>query len=268
MNGIVIAIIVVALIGLVCGIMLSVASKVMAVPVDERFGPVRDCLPGANCGACGYAGCDSYANALLEDPTIGANLCVPGGAAAAQGIAEVLGIDAGDVVPMVANVSCGGDCNQSGDKYVWQGDGTCKGVKMMFGGKNICPFGCLGYGDCMKICPQNAIRIVDGIARVDMRQCIGCGLCFKTCPMSIIRMIPREAKVTIECSNKTKGKVAMSVCQVSCIACGKCVRGCPEGAIELKDNLPVIDYTKCVGCRKCAEECPRKCIEVVRGGVI
>ncbi len=268
MNGVVIAIIVVALIGLICGIMLSVASKLMAVPVDERFEPVRECLPGANCGACGFAGCDAYANALLEDPSIGANKCVPGGAAAANGIAAVLGIDAGEVIPMVANVGCGGDCNNSGEKYLWQGDRTCKGVKMMFGGKNICPFGCLGYGDCVEVCPQNAISIIDGISRIDMERCVGCGMCFKECPMGIIKMIPKDAKVTIECSNKTKGKVAMSVCKVSCIGCGKCARGCPVGAIEMVNDLPVIDYEKCVGCRKCASECPRKCIEIVRGGII
>ena len=268
MNSIVIAIIVVALIGLVCGIILAIASKLLAVPEDERFGPVRDCLPGANCGACGFAGCDAYANALLEDPSIGANKCVPGGADAANGIAKVLGIDAGEVVPMFANVGCGGNCNNSGDKYLWQGVRTCKGVKMMFGGKNVCSFGCLGYGDCAGVCAQKAISIIDGIARVDIERCVGCGLCFKACPMKIINMVPKTAKVTVECSNKTKGKVAMSVCKVSCIACGKCARSCEAGAITMVDNLPVIDYTKCVGCRKCAEDCPRKCIEIVRGGIV
>lgn len=268
MNGVVIAIIVVAVIGLVCGIMLSVASKLLAVPVDERFDEVRECLPGANCGACGYAGCDDYTNALLADPSIGANKCVPGGAAAAEGIAKVLGIDAGSVVPMVANVSCAGNCNNSGDKYHWQGEATCRGVKMMFGGKNVCPYGCLGYGDCAAVCPQGAITITDGISRIDMDKCVGCGLCFKECPMSIIKMIPKAAKVAVECSNKTKGKVAMNVCKVSCIACGKCARSCPVQAIEMVDNLPVIDYEKCVGCRKCANDCPRKSIEIITDGKI
>ncbi len=268
MNEILIAVIIVALIGLVCGVILAVASKFLAVPTDERVDKVRECLPGANCGACGYAGCDAYASAVVEDPSIGANKCVPGGAATANGIAAILGIDAGEVIPMVANVQCGGNCNNTGDKYLWQGENSCKGVKMMFGGNNICPFGCLGFGDCVDVCEQKAIRIIDGISRIDMDRCIGCGMCFKACPMNIIKMIPRAAKVTVECSNHTKGKVAMSVCKVSCIACGKCERGCEAGAITMVDNLPVIDYAKCTGCRKCAEECPRKCIEIIRGGVI
>lgn len=263
MNGIIIAIVVVALIGLICGVMLSVASKLMAVPVDERFDEVRNCLPGANCGACGYAGCDAYANALLEDPSIGANKCVPGGASAAQGIAAVLGIDAGEVVPMVAKVACEGTCSNTTDKYVWQGNASCKGVKMMFGGKNTCSFGCLGYGDCVDVCPQNAIDLFDGVSRIDKDMCVGCGLCSKTCPMGIINMIPKTAKVAIDCSNKTKGKSAMTVCKVSCIGCGKCARSCPVGAITMENDLPVIDYSKCVGCKKCANDCPRKCIETI-----
>lgn len=268
MNGVIIAIVVVTLIGLVCGVVLSIASKLMAVPTDEHIQMVRECLPGANCGACGFAGCDAYAEAVAKDPSIGANKCVPGGADTAKAIGAVLGIDAGDVVPMVANVACGGNCNNSGDKYIWEGAATCKSVKMLFGGKNICSFGCLGYGDCAKACPEKAISIIDGISRIDMNRCVGCGLCFKTCPMNIIHMIPRDARVTVECSNKTRGKVAMSVCKVSCIACGKCAKNCPVNAIEMVDDLPVIDYGKCIGCRKCATDCPRKSIEIIMGGVI
>ena len=64
MNIIVLAIVSVAVIALVCSVMLVIASNVMAVKEDPLFPAVRECLPGANCGACGYAGCDGYAKAL------------------------------------------------------------------------------------------------------------------------------------------------------------------------------------------------------------
>ena len=81
---VIIAVIVLAIIALICGVMLTVASKFMAVEVDEMLPKVRECLPGANCGACGFAGCDGYAAALVEDPDLSITLCVPGGSGAAQ----------------------------------------------------------------------------------------------------------------------------------------------------------------------------------------
>ncbi len=260
MNEIIIAIVVVVVIGLLCGVMLSVASKLMFVPVDEKFNEIRACLPGANCGACGYAGCDSYANALVEDPTIPANKCIPGGADAVAGISAVLGVEAGSVEAVVARLRCNGNCNNTETKALWQGKETCAGNKLLFGGRNKCAYGCIGFGDCVSVCSQNAIDLYNGISYIDSDLCIGCGMCQKACPMGIIDMIPKSAAVAIECSNKDKGKDAMSVCKVSCISCGKCARMCEEKAIEMVNGLPVIDYSKCVQCGKCAEGCPRKCI--------
>ena len=64
MNPVLIAALVLGGVGLVCAVLLVVASKFMAVPVDERFPKIRECLPGANCGGCGYAGCAGYAAAI------------------------------------------------------------------------------------------------------------------------------------------------------------------------------------------------------------
>ena len=58
------AVLVVAGVGLICGIVIAVASCLMGVQEDEKSKALRDCLPGANCGACGYPGCDGYAKAL------------------------------------------------------------------------------------------------------------------------------------------------------------------------------------------------------------
>ena len=66
MNPILMAVILVVVIAIICSVMLVIASTVMAVPEDPKFPAIRECLPGANCGACGYAGCDGYAKALAS----------------------------------------------------------------------------------------------------------------------------------------------------------------------------------------------------------
>ena len=95
MSPIITAVVVVAGIGVVCAVLLSVASKLMAVQVDERIPKVRECLPGANCGGCGYPGCDGYAAAIVEDESTPINLCAPGGPATAEAIGQVLGREVG-----------------------------------------------------------------------------------------------------------------------------------------------------------------------------
>ena len=121
MDGIIIAIISVTAIGIICAIMLAVASKVMEVKEDERFPLIRECLPGANCGACGYAGCDGYAHALIEDEGVKTNLCVPGADGVAKKLSEVLGVDFEDVVEQVAVIKCKGDCTVTSEKMDYQG---------------------------------------------------------------------------------------------------------------------------------------------------
>ena len=67
MNPIVFAIVVVVVLGLAGGVILVLASKFMAVYEDPRIAQVAECLAGANCGGCGYAGCADYAKAIVED---------------------------------------------------------------------------------------------------------------------------------------------------------------------------------------------------------
>lgn len=69
--------------GIVFGVLLTVISKVFAVKVDERAQKITETLPGANCGACGYAGCADYADAIVNKGA-SMNACLPGGAAAAS----------------------------------------------------------------------------------------------------------------------------------------------------------------------------------------
>ena len=248
-------ILVVCIIGLICGVGLSVASSVMAVKEDERFPAIRDCLPGANCGACGFTGCDGYAKALLQ-PGTKTNLCVPGGAEAAKKLAAVLDVEAEETVRNVAVVKCSGTCDVTQPKAEYRGIHTCSAAKLLFGGPGSCTYGCIGYGDCVAVCPQKAISIDRGVAFVDAASCIGCGLCAKQCPQSVIALVPETAKSVVACSNRDKGAMTRKACSIGCIGCMKCAKNCEADAITVSGNLAAIDYAKCTGCGKCAEVCP------------
>lgn len=262
-NDILTAVIPVVIIGIICGAVLVIASKLMAVKEDERFPKIRECLPGANCGACGFAGCDGYAKALCEQEGLATNLCVPGADAVSKQLSEIMGVEFEDVIEQVAVVHCAGDCEKTQDKYEYSGLQSCAAAKLLYGGKGSCTYGCLGLGDCAGVCPQNAITVKNGVAVVDPKECIGCGLCTKTCPQKIISLVADVEKVVVTCSNKDKGAVTRKVCSNGCIGCKKCERVCPLGAIKVVDNCAVIDYEKCTDCPDfgvCAKNCTTGCI--------
>ena len=252
------AVIPVVIIGIICAAVLVTASKLMAVKENEKIPVIRECLPGANCGACGFAGCDGYAKALAETEGTATNLCVPGGDAVSKRISEILGVEYADVVEKVATIHCGGDCSYTQDRVEYSGINSCAAAKLIFGSKGECPYGCMGLGDCASVCPNNAICIENGIAHVDTRACIGCGLCAKTCPNHLITLMDDVERVVVMCSNKDKGAVTRKACKNGCIGCKKCEKVCPLGAIKVTDNLAVIDYEKCTDCPDfgiCAREC-------------
>ena len=248
--------------GALCAVLLTLASVYFGVEEDERATEIRECLPGANCGACGFSGCEGYAKALSEGITDKANLCIPGGDGTAKEIAAILGIEAGEVVEQVAYVACNGSCHPEERKYIYSGPQTCKAANMNYAGDRFCTFACLGYGDCAKVCPRDAIAITErGIAEIDPKKCIGCGLCERTCPNGIIHLVKDTTRVVVKCSNKNKGADVRKICKSGCIGCMKCEKNCPTGAITVKDNLAVIDYEKCTACGLCVEICPVHCLE-------
>ncbi|MCL2392323.1 MAG: RnfABCDGE type electron transport complex subunit B [Oscillospiraceae bacterium] len=259
MNTIIIAIVSVTVIGLVCSVLLSVVSKLMHVEVDERVILVRSLLPGANCGACGYSGCDRYAAALVEGAAQ-PNICTPGGADLAKQLSSIMGLEDGGVVRRMAMVHCLGDTETKRAKMEYTGMNTCRAVKLHFGGQNACAFGCVGFGDCLKVCPSDAICIEKGLAHIRPRQCSGCGLCVKACPYDLISVENASVAVAVLCKNTEKGAVLKDKCQVGCIGCMKCVKECPADAIQANDFLAVIDYAQCTGCGKCVSVCVKKCI--------
>ncbi len=261
---ILIAVVIVSVIGIIIGIGLSVASSFFAVPKDETEEKIRECLPGANCGACGFSGCDGYAAAIAKGETDNISLCAPGGNDTAQNIAEITGKAAEDVLPVAAVVRCNGNCNNAPLKLEYEGIKTCKAASMMFGGQKTCIHGCLGYGDCLSSCDNGAISICDGVARIDVSKCGACAKCVKACPKGLIDILPVNKKQAIVmCRNSEKGAVAQKACTVSCIGCGKCAKVCPENAITVENFLARVDASKCSGCGVCVGSCPKKCIELV-----
>jgi electron transport complex protein RnfB len=241
------------------GIVLAYASKKFAVEVDPKVTEVREVLPGANCGACGYPGCDGLADAVArgEAPV---NACPVGGAELAAKLAVIMGVEAGSVERQVARVICCGDNKNANEKYEYQGIEDCKAAEMLAGGSKSCRYGCTGLGTCVRECPFDAIHIVNGIAVVDEDKCTACKKCIAVCPKGIIELVPVSKKVRVLCKNLEKGKATMQTCKVGCIACQKCVKACKFDAIHVENNLARIDYDKCVNCMMCAEVCPTKTI--------
>jgi len=248
-------VLIVTLIGLVLGLGLALASKFMAVPTDEKEAQIRECLPGANCGACGYTGCDGYATAIANGESQ-PDKCAPGGENTAKALSKILGVEIA-AAPKVAFVACQ---KNSKEKYEYTGKPSCLSASLIHGGPLECQFGCIGLGDCVAACAFNAIGIQDGKVVVCEDLCSGCGSCAAVCPKSIIKIVPKAQKTRVLCSNCHKGPNVVKVCTTSCIACGMCVKACENDAITLENNVAVINYEKCTNCGKCKDACKRKAI--------
>lgn len=247
--------------GLLLGLILGYANDKFKVEVDERIPQVREALPGANCGGCGYAGCDAYAEAVVQG-LAKPNLCTPGGDASSSKIGEIMGlkVEAGEA--KVAYVRCKGTCEVAKEKYDYEGIKDCNQAMVVPGtGAKSCTYGCLGLGSCIKVCNFGALEIKDGVAVVNKEKCVACGACVGACPKGLIDIVPKKALVLVQCNSKAKGKEVMDACSVGCVSCSLCVKSCPKEAIEMVNNLPVIDYSKCVNCGICANKCPKHSIQ-------
>ena len=246
--------------GVVFGAGLGYAGKIFHVEEDPRIGQVVECLPGANCGGCGYPGCGGLAAAIVAGKAP-VNACPVGGAKSAAAISEVMGVAVEETEQMVAFVKCNGTCDNSTNKYVYQGISDCAMASQLAGGGSKgCSYGCLGLGSCVAACAFNAIHIVNGVAVVDDTKCVACGKCAKACPKHLIDMMPLSKKTKGACSSKDPGKVVMANCKVGCIGCKICEKNCKFDAIHVENNVAVIDYSKCKDCGLCAMKCPKKVI--------
>ncbi len=259
MTGIIITTAVITVIGIIVGAGLVFTSKKFYVEVDEREAAVRACLPGNNCGACGYAGCDALAAAIANE-TAPVSACPVGGAAVAEKIGGIMGVAAEVGEKNVAFIRCKGTCDVTGTLGNYVGIQDCRSAVMSGLNLNDCGYGCLGLGSCVTACPQDAIKVVNGVAVVNENKCIGCGLCTKACPKGLIELKPISKKVRVQCSNKDRGPQVKAVCSAGCIGCMLCTRQCEFDAIHVDQNVAHIDYEKCTQCGKCVEKCPVKVI--------
>jgi len=246
--------------GLVFGVVLGYANKKFHVAVDPKIPIVREALPSANCGACGFAGCDAYAAAVVEGGTP-LNLCSVGGASVAEKIGEIMGVSVETLNPQVAFVKCKGTCSVAKEKYEYDGICDCRQAVIAPGeGPKACSDGCMGFGSCVRACEFNALHIIDGVAVVYKDNCVACGACIAICPKNLIEFVPASQEVLVECNSKSKGKSVKDNCAVGCIACTMCVKVCPTEAITMVNNLATIDFEKCIQCGLCATKCPTKAI--------
>ena len=262
MTNVIYALIVLGALGALFGLVLAVAGKKFAVKVDEKQEAVRECLPGANCGGCGFPGCDGYAEAIAAGKAA-VNCCTSLDEAGIARIAEIMGVKAETAEKRVALVRCTGTNGHKQLKYDYVGLQDCLSASRLAGGPNECADGCIGLGSCVKACRFGAMSIADGVAKVDREKCTGCMQCAAACPKKLIVKVPYDSKVVIPCASKAKGVQVRKFCDFGCIGCSLCVKKCPQEAITVENNLASIDYSKCLGCGACVEACPRKIITVI-----
>lgn len=248
--------------GLIFGAGLAYASRKFAVAVDPRVEKILEILPGANCGGCGFPGCSGFAQALVRGEAT-PTACAPGGEAVARACADILGIAVESREPVIARVHCGGDCDQTGNRFEYIGISDCRAAALLQGGPKQCSYGCLGLGSCVKACPFDAISMnAKGLPVVIPEKCTGCGSCVKACPKALITLVPSSKKVHVLCRSKEKGAVVRKTCKVGCIGCQMCNKVCPVGkeaedkAVVVTDFLAEIRYDKCISCGLCASKCP------------
>lgn len=248
--------------GILFGVGLAFASKALAVIKDKLVEELEAALPGLNCGACGYAGCSSYAEAIAAKKEEELTLCAPGGEPSAVKIADLMGKEITfDSEKKVAQVFCRGSKEASTYKFEYNGVLDCNALYALYGGDKTCPYGCLGFGSCIKVCPVNAIKYdKKGLIFVEKDKCISCGKCIDICPTGVMQMLPLNADYYVACSSTDKAGKVRKYCKVGCTGCTLCNKKSPDGGFIIDNFLSRIDYSA-KGDRKAAvEKCPPKCI--------
>lgn len=266
MNTVLSIVVVLGLVGAFFGLILAMANKKLAVELNPLIHLVEDVLPKGQCGACGFAGCMAYAEAVVLNKAVSPDLCIPGKKAVAKRVAELTGKKSEEVEPRIAFVKCSNPIDTAVKKYSYAGIQDCVAANLLHFGPKACSYGCIGLGTCVKQCVFDALHLNGlGLPVIDKSKCTGCGKCESACPKHVIQMVPNDSPVGVICNSHDKGAVARKVCTVACIGCGLCKKQCPYNAIEIKDNLAIVNAQICIEkCdqRVCVEKCPTQAIQV------
>ena len=241
---------------LLLAVMLVVANKKLYVYEDPRIDDVEDMLPHANCGACGYPGCRPFAEALVSGQVLPGQ-CTVSSEEGRVAIADYLGVALGQQEKIVARLACAGGTNVAINRASYQGLSSCRAASLVSGGGKGCFWGCLGHGDCEQVCDFDAITMdAHSLPVVDEAKCTACGDCVEVCPKDLFSLQPVSHQLWVACKNLEKGDEILEECQVGCTACGKCAMDASDGLITMKNNLPVIDYSRNHNSMDPIQRCP------------
>jgi Na+-translocating ferredoxin:NAD+ oxidoreductase RNF subunit RnfB len=229
---------------LLLAVMLILANKKLYVQEDPRIDIVEDMLPHANCGACGFPGCRPFAEALVSGMAVPGK-CTVSSADGLDKIASFLGVDVGAGSKIVARLACAGGTNVARNRAEYNGMQSCSGAALVSGGGKGCFWGCLGLADCEISCDFDAIHMnAFSLPVVDEDKCTACGDCVEACPKDLFSLQPQSNRLWVACKNLDEGDEILEECEVGCTACARCAMDAPDGLIQMKYNLPVIDYSK------------------------
>lgn len=248
----------------VFALLLAVADQKLRVEEDPRVEKVLDVLPGVNCGGCGYPGCSAFAEHVVagDAPITG---CAPGGQETAEHIAEIMGVEAGSAEKQVAVVLCHGGVKEAVRSAIYYGVQGCHSAMLVSGGGKMCQYGCLGYADCVAVCPFDAIHMDDNqLPVVDREKCTACGKCVEACPRKLIELHSLNHRIFVFCKSHDKGPQVKKACSVGCIGCRICVKQCPvEDGMKVDNMLAVVNYDVCPADEILVEKCPMSTIQIL-----
>jgi Na+-translocating ferredoxin:NAD+ oxidoreductase RNF subunit RnfB len=253
-------------VGLSFGALIAFADRKLKVWEDPRIDAVTDRLPGANCGACGFAGCRAFAEATIRGATSPAS-CTVMNAEQREEVAQYLGVDVGKAVERVARLLCAGGSDVAPRKALYFGVESCAAAVAVGGGGKGCPWGCVGFADCAVACDFDAIEMGrTGLPRVIPALCTACGDCVEACPLGLFEVMPLEHRLIVQCRSLLQGTAATELCSVACDGCGRCAVDAAPGLIEMRSGLAVVDYARIETADPSAtRRCPTGAIAWVEG---
>ncbi len=248
--------------GGVCGLVLSIASKVFYVYEDPRIAQVENFLAGANCGGCGYAGCSAAAVAVVTGKAP-PSVCVVSDQEAVFEVAAIMGVDPGTAESKLSKNYCLGG-NRAEDNYHYMGITSCRALAAFYGGRRVCSVGCLGLGDCINACGFDAIHMGEnGYPEIDETKCVGCGACEKACPKEILTVRSMSERLL----EFNQAQNALAPCQQTCPAeinipkyISQIREGDYEGAVHtIRERNPLL--------LACGRVCPHPCEDYCRRAI-